>query len=141
MGTISKTVQLHLESFQPNQMNLEELTQPGWEDADNYFHETDKKYGTSELRVPAVVWPQTDDDTAAPAPTPFGVVMESLEMVPGVSQIPRRTSRPGSSYIRVGSVKLQSNTGISGLEPPADCNTSSLLKAKHVEPVSFYLCI
>jgi hypothetical protein len=55
MGTINTMVPQHMERFQQNQMKLDELTQPGWEDAADYFCERDKKYGTTELRVPAVV--------------------------------------------------------------------------------------
>jgi len=39
MGTITKTVQQHMESFRQKQMKLDELTQPGWEDAADYFRE------------------------------------------------------------------------------------------------------
>jgi len=49
VGTISKTVQHSLESFRQNQMRLDELTQPGWGDAADYFRERDMKYGTTEL--------------------------------------------------------------------------------------------
>jgi len=75
MGTITKTVEERRERFRQKQMKLDELTQPGWKDAADYLRETDKKYGTSELRVPAVVQPQTDDDTVAPAPTKFRELM------------------------------------------------------------------
>jgi len=43
VGTISKTVTQHLERFWQKKMTLDELTQPGWGDADQYFHESDKK--------------------------------------------------------------------------------------------------
>jgi len=138
MGTITKTVQQHMESFRQKQMKLDELTQLGWEDAADYFRERDKKYGTAELRVPVVVQPQTDDDASASPPTTFGELMERLDIVPGISQMLQRTSRPGSNHIRLGSVKLQSNTSISGLEPALEPDTSPLLKAKPVELVSFY---
>jgi len=59
-------------------MKLDELTQPGWEDAADYFHEQDEKYGTSELRVPAVIQPQTNDDTPAPPLTTFCELMVNL---------------------------------------------------------------
>jgi hypothetical protein len=72
MGTITKTVQQHMESFRQKQMKLDELTQPGWEGAADYFRERDKKYGIAELKVPVVVQPQTDDDASAPPPTSFG---------------------------------------------------------------------
>jgi len=55
MGTITKTVQQRMERYRQKQMKLDELTQPGWEDAANNFRERDKKYATTELRVPAVV--------------------------------------------------------------------------------------
>jgi hypothetical protein len=141
MGTITKMVQQRMESFRQKQMKLDELTQPGWEDAADYFRERDKKYGTAELRLPVVVQPQTDDDASAPPPITFGEHMERLEIVPGISQMLQGTSRPGSSHIRLGSVKPQSNTSISGLEPAVELDTSPLLKAKPVEPVSFYPCI
>jgi hypothetical protein len=60
------------------------LTQPGWEDAADYFRERDKKYGTSKLIVPAVVQPQINDDTPALPPTTFGELIESLDIVPGI---------------------------------------------------------
>jgi hypothetical protein len=41
MGTITKMVQHHMESFQQKQVRLDQLTQPGWGDAANYFHERD----------------------------------------------------------------------------------------------------
>jgi hypothetical protein len=101
MGTITKKIQQLMERLRQKQMQLDELPQPGWEDAVNYFCEREKKYGTSELRVQAVVQPPTDDDAATPAPTTFGELMECLEIVPGISQMPQGTTRPGSSYIRL----------------------------------------
>jgi len=137
MGTITKTVQQRMERFRPKQMKLDELTPPGWEDAPDYFRERDTKYSASELRVPAVVQLEKHDGTAAPAPTTFAELMEFLGIVPGISRIPELTSRPGSSHIRVGSVKPQLRTSISGLEPTTDRDTSPGLKAKPIEPVTF----
>jgi len=141
MGTITKTVQQCMERFRQKQMKLDEFTQPGWEDAADYFRERDKKYDTTELRVPAVVQPQTNDDAPAPLPATFGELMESLDFVRGISQRPQGTSRPGSSHIRLGSVKPQSKLSICSSEPAAEPDSSTLLKAKPVEPVSFYPCI
>jgi len=147
MGTITKTVQQRMESFRQKQMKPDELTQPGWEDAADYFRERDTKYGTFELRVPAVLQQQTNDDTPAPPPTTFGELMESVDIVPGISQRPQGTSRPGSSHIRLGSVKLQSRSSIPSSEPAVEPDSSMLLKAKpvvpvsSVEPVSLYPCI
>jgi len=141
MGTITKTVQQRMERFRQKQMKLNKLSQPGWEDAADYFRERDKKYGTTELRVPAVVQPQTNDNTLAPLPATFGELMESLDIVPGITQGPQGTSRPGSSHIRLGSVKPQSKSLLPGGEPAAEPDSSMLLKAKPIEPVSFYPCI
>jgi hypothetical protein len=55
MGTITKMVQLHMERFWQMQVKLDELTRPQWDDAAHNCGERDKKYGTSELRVLAVV--------------------------------------------------------------------------------------
>jgi len=87
MGRISQTVQQRMERFQQNQMKLEKLTQPGWEDAADNFCERNKMYGKSDLRVLAVVKPQMDDDAAAPATTTFGELMEWIDIVPGIWQM------------------------------------------------------
>jgi len=39
MGTINKTVQQRMERFRQMEMKFDELTQPGWEDAADYFRE------------------------------------------------------------------------------------------------------
>jgi len=141
MGTITKTVQQRMKSFRQKQMKLDELTQPGWEDAADYFPEQEKKYGTSGLKVQAVGQPQTNDDAQAPPPTTFGELMESFDIVPGISPRPEATSQPGSSDIRLGSVNPQSKSSIPRGEPAVEPDSSTLLKAKPVEPVSFYPCI
>ena len=57
------------------QMKLDKLTQPGWGDAADYFNGKDMKYGTSILRVVAVIILQMNDDAGAPAHTSFGELM------------------------------------------------------------------
>jgi hypothetical protein len=104
MGPITKTVQQRMERFRQKQMNLNEWSQPGWEDAAQYFHEGDKKYGTSKLLVAAIVQPHTNDDPPAHPPTTFGELIESLDIVPGISRGLQETSRPGSSRMRLDSV-------------------------------------
>jgi hypothetical protein len=47
----------------------------------------------------------------------------------------------GSSYTRLGSVKPQSKSSIPTGDSAAEPDSSMLLKAKPVEPVSFYPCI
>jgi hypothetical protein len=93
MGTITNTVQQRMERFRQKQMKLDELTQPGWEDAAGYFREREKMYGTIQLKVRAIVQPQTMEDAPAPPPATFGELMESLDIVPGISQRPQGTSR------------------------------------------------
>jgi len=122
-------------------MKLDERTQPGWQDAADYFRQRGKKYGISELNVPAVVQQQTNDDAPAPPPTTFGEPMERIEIVPRISQRLQGTSRPGSSHIRLGSVKPQSKSSILSGEPAAEPDSSTLQNAKPVEPVSQYACI
>jgi len=39
MGTITKMVQQRMKSFQQKQMKFDQLTQPRWEDAADYFRE------------------------------------------------------------------------------------------------------
>jgi hypothetical protein len=68
MGTITETVQHRMECFRQKQMRHDEFTQPGWGDTANYCRERDMRYGTAELKVPAVVKPQIDMTAATPSP-------------------------------------------------------------------------
>jgi hypothetical protein len=77
MGTITKTVQHHMESIWWKQMRVDKLNQLGWGDATNYFHERDMRYGTAELKVPAVVKPQIDTTTATSSPITVGEDMQT----------------------------------------------------------------
>jgi len=86
-----------MESFRQKQMRLDELTQPGWGDAANYFRERDMRYGTAELKVPVVVKPQIEKTAATPSPITVGEHMQTPEIIRGQSQMPAVTSRPGSS--------------------------------------------
>jgi len=101
MGTISKMVQHRMESFRKKQLRLDKLTQLGWGDAADYFGERDMKYGTTQLKIPAVGEPQEDSTAATPSPTTFGELMQSLDIVPGHSQVPQVTSRQGTSQMRL----------------------------------------
>jgi len=141
MGTITKMVQQHKERLWQKEIKLNELTEPGWEDATDNFRERDKKYGTSELRVVAVVQRQTNEDAPVPPPTPFGEPLESLGSVHLIAQSPEWTSRPGGSHIRLRSVKPQSKWSIPSGESAAEPDLSMLLKAKPVEPVRLLPCI
>jgi len=71
MGTMSKTGHHRMERFRHKPMKLNKLTHPGWGDTADYFRERDKKYSTSELRVPDVVKTRTNEDAAALASTTF----------------------------------------------------------------------
>jgi len=92
------------------------------------------------VRVLAVVQPQTNDDATAPPPATFGELMENSDIVPGISQRLRGTSQPGSGHIRLGLVKPRSISSIPSGEPAAEPDLSMLLKAKPIEPESFYPC-
>jgi uncharacterized protein YozE (UPF0346 family) len=140
MGTITKIVQQHMEWFRPKQMILDELTPPQSEDKADYFDQRDKNDGTSEMRVPAIVQLQMNDDAFPAATKTFREVLVYLETVARISQMLQQTSQPGGSHIRLGSVKLQSHMSSSGIQPTSERNTSPLLKVKPVEPESFYLC-
>jgi len=82
-----------------------------------------------------------DHDGATPVPTTIGELLDCLDMVSGISQMPQGTSGQGSSHIGRGSVKPQSNTSTSGVDGAAQRYKSPLLKVMPVEPVSSYLCI
>jgi len=105
MGRISKTVQHRIESSWPKQMMLDELTQPGWGYAANYFGARDMKYGTAKLKVPAVFKPQIDTTAAPPSLTTFGEHMQALDIVRGQEQMAAVICRPGGGHMRLGSEK------------------------------------
>jgi len=107
MGTITNTVQHCMESFRQKQMRLDELTQPGWGNAANYFCERYMRYGTAELMVPAVIKPHIDSTTATPSPITVGEHMQTPDIVRGQSEMPAVTPRPGSSQMSLGSEKPQ----------------------------------
>jgi hypothetical protein len=109
MGGISKTIQHRMESFWQKQIRHEEWMQPGWRDAANYLCVMDMKYGTVELKVPAVVRPRIGMTVATPSLTTFGELMQALDIVRRHLLMPAVTTQPGSSQMRPGSEKPQSH--------------------------------
>jgi len=140
MCTITNMVQKCVERFRTKLMKLEKLNPPGREDAADYFSGRDQKCGTSNVMVLAVIQLQTDDTPAASSPTTLGELSECRDIIPRMSQMQPGTSWPGSSHIRLRSLKPHSNTSIPGLQPAAEPDWSPLLKAKPVKPVIFQPC-
>jgi len=118
-------------------MKLDKLIERGWRDAADYFRERDMKYGTTELKVLPVLHLQTADITESSALTTFGKPMETLDSIPGESQMPQVTSRPGFSHMRLDSRKPQTHKRIPSLLPAPMPDWSLTQKSKHVEPISF----
>jgi len=141
MGTISKTVQFRTECIRQKQIQLDELTQAGWGDPADYFHERDEKYGTTEFKVPAVVKPQTAVDAASSVSTAFTEHLETLDNFPGTLQMLQVTSRPGSDHQRLGLQKPQTHECIPSLPPAPIPDWSQIQRSKHVEPGCFNPCI
>jgi len=141
MGKMSKTVQQRMETFRQTQMKHDELTQPGWGDSPDYFHESDKKYGTTELRVPAVFEPWTDGVAATPTSTTVREVMERLDIVPRILQLLQGSSWPGSSHMRLDCGKPQSDKDILCLPPDTEPDLSPTQQGKPAGPNSLDPCI
>jgi len=141
MDTISKTLQLNMESFRQKQMRLEELTEPGWGDMVDYFQERVMKYGKPELAVPAVVKTQTDMTAPTLSPTTFGEVMQTLDIVPGQSQMLPVMSWLERCEMRLGSENPQALSDIAHSMSDLVPNSSRMEIAKPVELGSFYCCI
>lgn len=135
-GTISKTVQLCMESFWQTQMKRDKLTQLGWGYVANYNHERDKKRELAELKVLAVHKLETDQVAAAAAVTRFGELIETLDIVSRKSQMLQGTSRQGCSHMRLGSGKPQSPRHIASLPPDAAPDVVPINNAKPVIPIS-----
>jgi len=110
VSTIPTVVQQHEERFRQKQLKLYEPTQLGWGDAANYIHERDMKEGPTELDILAVVKLQTVEVAAAPALTiSFEELMESLVIVPGMSEMRQGTAQPGCTHTGLCSGKPPSN--------------------------------
>jgi len=90
-------------AFWQQLMRLEELMQPGWGDVVDNFSQSDMNYRMAELMVAAVVKPQTQSTAATPSPTTFEELMQTLDTIPGLLQMPHGTSRQGSGQMRLGS--------------------------------------
>jgi len=99
------------------------------------------KYGMTHLKIPAVGKPQEDSTAATPSPTTFGKLMQTLDIVPGQSQMPQVTSRQGTSQMRLGSEKPQADNHMVPPMPAAVPDSSPIEIEKPVQPVSFYPCI
>jgi len=108
-----------------------------WWDTADYLRERVLNDGTTELKVPAVVKPQTDTTAATPSPTTFGELMQVLDIVPGQSQMPQVTSLQGSSQMRLGSEIPQADNHIVALMPDTVPDSSQMEIATPVPPVSF----
>jgi len=89
VGTIPRMVQQRIQRLRQKQRRFEKLTQPGWGDTTNYFHERHMKYGTAKLDVPAVIKLRTDK-VAAAEPKTFGELKQTLDIVPGLVLEPPR---------------------------------------------------
>jgi len=83
--TISKTVPQRMGRFRQKEMYVDELTQPGYGDAAQYFGETAAKYSMPELKVLGLVKLQTDKIGSLSAPTTFAERMESVDIASRIS--------------------------------------------------------
>jgi hypothetical protein len=138
---LSKMVEQCMGRYRQTQMKLDEWTEPGWRDAAKYFHERDNRYSTTELQVLAGFKSHMDDEAANPAPSIFGDLMVSLDIIPGILQMPHGTFPQGSSHLRLGCGRWQSKTCIALLPPDVEPDSSPIEKAKPIEPVNLYSCI
>jgi len=137
MSTISNMVQYRMEHLQPKQMKLDELTQPSWGDTADSLCGRDKKYGSTQFKVLAVVQPQMAADTELSGLMTFGEPMMTIINIPGKSHMPLEISRPGSSHLRLGSRKLETHKRIQSLPPAPMPDSSPIQNSEHVEPDIF----
>jgi len=124
-----------------NQINPDKLTHLELGDAANSILERDKKYGTTEFKVLAVLNPQRNKVLAAPAPTTFGELIESRDILPKQMQIMQGSSPQGSSLMRISLGAPKTNKCRLSRLPNKMLNFSLSKKTKPVERVSFYPCI
>jgi hypothetical protein len=89
-------------------MKLEELTVSGWEDAEDFYQERDRKYGSAELKVPAITNP--NDISTAVETAEF---VDSLDQPSTTGKIPSHSG----SYLGLGSKKMFANHNIECIMP------------------------
>ena len=87
MGTISETVQHRMERFLQKQIKLDGLMQPACGDAAYNFGERNKAYWTTGLDILAVVQSHREENATCSALTTFSEPMETLDNIPGKSQM------------------------------------------------------
>jgi len=136
MGKVCNKEQHCQESFWEIILRFEKRTHPGMRDTTDFFGERDRKYELAELMVLAVVKRQTDTTTATPSLTPFAVLMQTLDLIPVQSQIPQRTSQPGSCLMRLGSEEPESYKGIASQLPDEVANSPPIENAHHVNGIN-----
>jgi len=95
------------------------------------------EYGMTELKVLAVVKPQTDMTAATPSPTTFGELMQVLDIVPGQSHMMPVTSQQGCRQMRVGSDKPEADNHLLSLMPDTMPDSSQMENVKPVQPARF----
>jgi len=99
------------------------------------------KYGTAELKVPAVVMAQIDTTADSTSLTTDGEQMQTLDIVRGQLEMPTVASQPRGCQMRLGSEKPQSNILITVFSRDPATNLTPLQHAKLVELVSYYPCM
>jgi len=141
MGTISNAIQQRMQRNKQQQMELDELTQPGLGHTPAYFGGRQMKYRLAQLKIAAVVKPRADDVGTAPAQTTIGKLIEPRDIIPRISQMPQGTSHPGSSHRMLDSEEPQFHKHRASLLPCAAPGLSPSRTVTRVGHVSFDLCI
>jgi hypothetical protein len=108
MGTISQTGRQDGESIWPTQMTLDEWTQPEFENVANHHKDTDKKFGTATVIIPAVAMLEIDNVAPEIAQATFRQLIETVDIISGKLQIAQGSSQPGSSHLCSSLCKLES---------------------------------
>jgi len=131
-------LQNQIEHFRQKQMKRDELMQPGWANAADYFREGDTKYGMTELGTPIVVQLLTADDAASSGPTTVGEPNETLYRFPTKSQMIQFASQRECRHVLLGSGKPLTSNHVSSLLPDAAAHSSPIEYSKLVESVRSY---
>jgi len=99
------------------------------------------QYGTSKLKVPAVIELEVQADAAASAPTSIRELMETLNIVPIKLEMLWGNSQPESCHTKLVCEKLLFPKKLVSLQPDADPNSSATMKPMATKPLCCYPCI
>jgi len=104
------------------------------EDMVEHIHVRYRNDGVAELKIPGTVDPQTEIVTAVSAPTWFGELLDTSDIILGKSQPIQGASGAVANQMRLGHRLIQTHKQIASLLSDAVHKASPITQLNSVEP-------